>query len=88
MKAPSWFWTASVVWLVLGLPLLLFASMWNGGFDPIIDPPPYLQTPYEDRSIAANATWLLVAALAYLPLILVPALLISRWLDRKRDQRR
>ncbi|MGE4307028.1 MAG: hypothetical protein AB7E24_23700 [Novosphingobium sp.] len=85
MKAPPWFWIGSVIWLVLGLPALLLGSMWNGGFDPIIDPPPFFQAPYEDRSIAANMTWLFAATLVYLPLILVPALLISRWRNRKSD---
>lgn len=85
MKAPRWFWSLIGLWLVLGLPVLLLGEAWSGGFNLLPDPPPYFQAPYEDRSFAANASWSVAVLIAYMPLFLIPAVIIWRW--RKRNDR-
>lgn len=85
MKVPSWFRRIMAFWLVLGLPLFLLGSMWSGGFDPIMDEPPYFQAPYEDRSFEANATWAVAVTWIYMPLFLFAALGVRWWRKRKRD---
>lgn len=83
MKVPQWFWPLIGLWLVLGLPILLLGQAWRGSFDLLPDPPPYFQAPYEDRSFAANAIWSVVVVIGYMPLFLIPAVVIWRWRKRK-----
>ena len=85
MRPPNWFWWLMTLWLFIGLPGLLIGAMWGGGFNPLPDPPPYLQAPYEDRSFGANASWAFAVAFLYLPVFLLPAL--GAWYALKRPNR-
>jgi hypothetical protein len=83
MKVPPWFWVGIAIWAVLGLPGLVLGLLYKGS--PIPDPPPFLQHPYEDYSFAANASWLVVMALCFLPLFLTAVLLMQRRGQRKNS---
>lgn len=48
--------------------------------------PAYFQTPYEDRSITANLTWLAAVSLVYLPLILLAVFGVFNLVHNKRSR--
>jgi hypothetical protein len=83
VKLPQWFWIVLGIWALIGLPALILASLWTGGFDLIPDPPPYFKAPYEDRSFSANFDWVVAVALAYLPIFITPAAIIDARRRRK-----
>jgi hypothetical protein len=85
MKGPKWFWTAMLLWLLIGVSALWVGAAYRGYFSPLPDPPPYFQSPYEDQSLWANATWLLAVLVVYAPLILILLMLLQRHLARRKS---
>ena len=71
-KLPDWLIGLALLWLAIGLPVMVFGPLYRGDFNPLPDPPPYFETPYEDHSFAANAIWLVIVAFVYVtPLVLL-----------------
>ena len=86
MRAPTWFWVAIAVWLVIGLPGYILGSLWKGS--PIPDPPPiFWATNVVDQTLG-TLVWLLLLPVAFMPLFAIPALILWRRKMRKRSNDR
>jgi hypothetical protein len=77
-----------VFWVVVGLPALLILATSNGGFDPLPAAPPLFRAADPDTSFLANAAWLVAAVVVYLPMLLLAAAALARWIgDFVREDR-
>jgi hypothetical protein len=84
MKAPTWFWIAMSVWLVLGLPGFFLGQGLRGHFSLLPDPPPIFYSPHLLDQTVGTLLWLVMLPLVYMPLFAIPALLLWRRKMRKR----
>lgn len=85
MKAPGWFWGLMAVWLCLGVPGFVLGQGFRGHFSLLPDAPPFTYSPHWQDQIFGTAAWIVAVGTVYLPLFLVPALLIWRRRQRTTD---
>ena len=85
MRFPAWFWIAMGVWLVIGLPSFILAQGFRGHFSLLPDPPPFLYSDHLIDQTLGTFTWAVATLIAYLPVFVIPALLVSRWRNSRRE---
>ena len=81
LERPWWTEPLWLLWFLIGLPGYVLGALYKGS--PIPDPPPFLQHPYEDYSLLANALYFLVIGIMLLPVLLIPGLIVKRRRNRK-----
>lgn len=82
MKAPGWFWGLMAVWVCIGIPSFVLGQGFRGYFSVLPDPPPFTYSSHWESWTFGTIAWVVAAVIIYLPLFLVPALLI--WRRRQR----
>lgn len=78
MRYPGWFKGMMAVWAFLGIPVFVLGQGFRGHFSLLPDPPPFTYSTHLIDQTFGTLTWAGACFLVYMPLFLVPALLIWR----------
>jgi hypothetical protein len=70
------------LWVCIGIPSFVLGQGFRGHFSLLPDPPPFMYSSEWESRIFGTLTWGVAVVIVYLPLFLVPALLV--WRRRQR----